>query len=201
MAAQRVAVHRVPRDAELVRDEFGRLAHRPVLERAPQAIHDEGVAKHGVTVAQLIGAAVDEVRRAAHALDTAADVEVAVSGANGLRGEHDGLEAGAADLVDRARPDGLGHATSNGALAGDVLAQARRDDVAHVHLVDLGRIADSGPFERGGNDRRAKLDGRNIGQSPGEATDRCARRPEDHDFVNGRHRSGRMLVGVIQSSS
>ena len=52
--------------------------------------------------------AVDVVRRARHRLLAAGDDALGVARLDGLRGEHHGLESGAADLVDRERGDGGG---------------------------------------------------------------------------------------------
>jgi hypothetical protein len=155
VTAQSVAIHSLAGHAEFVGDELRRLTHGPILEGTPESVDDERVAEHGVAVAQLMGTAVDQVRRAAHALDAAANEQMAVAGTDRLCREHDRLDARAADFVDRGRADRFGHAASNGALARNILAESGRHDVPDQDFVDLGPIRNAGAFERRGDSRRS----------------------------------------------
>ena len=83
--------------------------------------------------------AVDVVRRVGHRLLSAGDDDLRVARLDRLRGEHHGLESGAADLVDRERGDGRGDAGLERGLARRRLADAALDDVAHDDFVDRRR--------------------------------------------------------------
>src|SRR5262249_21743033 len=105
----------------------------------------------------------EEVGGAAHALDAAGDDEVGVAGADRLGGEHDRLEAGAADLVDGEGGDGVGQSRLEGGLARRVLAEPRLEDVADDDLVDAVRRG-AGPFECFADGDGAELRGRHLAE-------------------------------------
>ena len=101
-------------------------------------------------------------------------------------GEHDRLEARAADAVDRR---GAGRVREPGlqrGLAGRRLADAGLEDLAHQHVVDLdGRGIQAGPLD-GGPDRDAAELGRRDGrQRPAELADRRARGADDEGLAVG----------------
>ena len=97
-----------------------------------------------------------------------------------LSGKHDGLEAGAAHLVDRQCGDMVTEAAIERSLAGRILAVARLDDVAHDALVDKGRI-DPGARHRLPDDQCAQLRRREVLETAEKLSGRCA---------NGRENDG-----------
>ena len=91
--------------------------------------------------------------RGAHALHAAGDDDGAFAGADLLRGEGHGAQAGAADLVDAEGGLGVGKAGGAGGLAGGVLALAggehlAEDDLVHVSGFDAGAL--EGSLQRDG---------------------------------------------------
>jgi hypothetical protein len=73
----------------------------------------------------------------AHVLLAAGDHDLAVAVAHGLRSQHHGLQARAADLVDGHRRHGLGQAGLDDRLARRVLADAGLQHLAQDDLADL----------------------------------------------------------------
>ena len=137
-------------------DDFGRLAHVPILERAPQAVVHHGV--HGARVAQAIAAArpVQQVRRVGHRLHAAGHGDVDVAGGDALGGEHHGLESGAAHLVDGQGGNGVGEARVQRRLARGSLAQSGRHHVAEDAFLDGTRLH-AGAAHGFPHDERAEL--------------------------------------------
>ena len=121
-----------------------------LLERAPQAVVDHRVDDLAVAHAQPFAHARQQVRAVAHRLHAAGDGDVDVAGADALVGEHHGLEARAAHLVDGQRGDVVGEPAAERRLPRRVLSEARADDVAHDALVDDRRV----DARRGGRLRR-----------------------------------------------
>ena len=71
------------------------------------------------------GAKVGEVVRGiGHALSTASDDDVGISGDDGLGTDNEGLDGRGADLVDGGADNGFGQSSAEGTLAGRVLAKA-----------------------------------------------------------------------------
>jgi hypothetical protein len=154
-------------------------AHVHLAERAPQPVADEPV-HHGL-VAELdaVAVAVDVEGRVGHGFLPARDHHLAVAGADGLRGQHDRLEAAAAHLVDGERADGgrqagLDDGLPRGRLAHAALHHVPHDDLGHVRRVDAG--ARDGLADGGG----AQLRRGERGQRAQEAADGRAHRADDH---------------------
>ena len=162
MALDGVGVLVFASDLELFGDVLAGHAHVALVERAPEAVVDHRVDERAVAHAQSFAHAREQVRGVAHRLHAAGDGDVDVAGGDPLRGEHDGLEARAADLVDRHRGDVLVQAAVERGLARGVLPLAGGDDVAHDALVDGGGI------DAGAADGLADGDGAELrsGRSP-----------------------------------
>ena len=121
MAARRVVVLRFAADVVLLGDDLAGVAHVALLERAPQAVVDHRVDDLAVAHAQPFAHARQQVRAVAHRLHAAGDRDVDVADANALIGEHHGLQARAAHLVDRQRRDVVGQAAVERRLPRGVL--------------------------------------------------------------------------------
>src|SRR6059058_1228084 len=96
------------RHACLLRSVLSQVSHVGVREGVPQAVVDHAV--HELAIARLDPAphAVNVVRRVGHRLHSAGDHALLVAGLDRLSGEHYGLEARAANLVDGDRGDCAG---------------------------------------------------------------------------------------------
>ena len=121
------------------------------------------------------------------------DGDLDVAGRDALGGKHDGLEAGAAHLVDRQRRDMVAEAAVERSLAGRILAVARLDDVAHDALVDERRI-DPGARDRLADDQRAQLRGREVLEAAEKLSGRCANGRENDGLIH------RVLIFVMTSA-
>ena len=92
-----------------------------------------------------------------HVLHAAGDDDLGVAEPDGTGAEHDGLEAGAADLVDGQRRDRVGKTGVAHRLAGGGLAGPACQHLADDHLVDrlrrqpgaLQKSLDDGRRQRG----------------------------------------------------
>ena len=83
---------------------FRDLAHRASAERTSQAILQQHIEQPSLT--QRRPRAFQQIRSTAHRLHATGHDDVRISGANRLRRQHDRLQAGPADFVDRQRRDG-----------------------------------------------------------------------------------------------
>ena len=103
LRGQRERVLLLARDAVLLGHVLGRDAHVVLVVHVPQAVGDHRVDQLPVAHALAVARVVQHVRRQAHALLAAGDHDLAVAVADRLRGQHHGLQARAAHLVDRQR--------------------------------------------------------------------------------------------------
>ncbi len=148
-----------------------------VLEGAPESVIDDGI--DDLAVAHAIAGAPlwQQIRRVAHAFHAARDIEVAVARFDGLRGEHDRLEARPADLVDGDGGNVYRHTAADGRLPRGRLSLASGDDVAHNHFIDLAGWDTTRAFDSRANHPRAKLRGRKgrerAQETPGGSTHRA----------------------------
>ena len=162
--------------AIFVGDPLGRIAHRPVLEGAGQAVVGH-VVLHGRGAVLHTTANVGEVGGEIHVLHAAGNGDVDVAGFDRPSGLHHGLEARTANLVDGDRRDGVGDAGLEGRLSGGVLAYAGLQDAAHKHFVNVpglkasvgdGRLDGSGTQFGGGDSAKASEELPNRGTAGGE---------------------------------
>ena len=100
-----------------------------------------------------------QVGRVGHRLHAAGQDDVGRAGQDQVVGQHGGLHARAADLVDGGGAGGVGQAGAARGLAGGRLALAGGQDAAHQHLVDALR-RQAGAVERGADRVRAQSAGR-----------------------------------------
>ena len=94
------------RDPRLLRRVLRVAAHVDVAERAPEPVLDHPVDHRLIAELDAAAHSIDVVRRVRHRLLPAGDDDLRVARLDRLRGEHHGLEARAAHLVDRERRDG-----------------------------------------------------------------------------------------------
>ena len=133
-------------------DVVGLGPHRHVFERAPQPVVLHRIEDRLRSELPALAGPGQEKRCAAHAFHAAGDDQPCITGANGLIGEHDGLEPRAADLVDRQRGDGRWQAGNERRLASGGLAQSGGEHAAHDDFIDqfrrnaraADRLADDG---------------------------------------------------------
>ncbi len=163
-------------DLVLVGDVLGGGAHVAVLERAPEAVADHLVDELAVTEPVAVAGVLDQVRRARHVLHAAREDHLAVAEPDRLGGERDRLQPRAAHLVDGHRRRALGQARAEGCLARRVLAEARRQHVAHQHLVDA---VDAGAAQRLLRRDRAELRRRDVDECTAHGADGGAHSADD----------------------
>ena len=117
------------------------------------------------------------VGRQAHAFLAAGDDHFGIAAADGLGGQVQGLEARAADLVQRQRRHRMGQPGGDGGLARGVLPGAGGEHLAEDHLVHLlglhtaalQQLADDdGAQFVGGDVRQAALEGADGGAGGGD---------------------------------
>ena len=105
----------------------------------------------------------------AHVFHAPGHDHVGIPHLDGLGREHDRLEPGAADLVDRDALHLLGQAGLDGRLLGRILAVAQRQDLAHDGLVDLFR-GKAGPLHGFRDHETTQGGGAHIAQTASEAS-------------------------------
>ncbi len=121
-------------------DKLGRVAHLPLLKRAPQAVLLQSIGELAAAVAQALAKAGYEVRRPRHALHSSGDEDIGFAGDYGVRGHHNGFQARTTYFVDRRRPDRIRKPASESGLPGRRLTGAGRNHQSHQHLVYRRRI-------------------------------------------------------------
>src|SRR5262249_763080 len=137
----------LPRDLRLFRRVLGVLAHVIVAERIPQAVVDYAVDHRLVAGLDPLPHPVDVVRRRRHRLLAAGEDALPVAGADRLRGQHHGAQAGTAHFVDGDRGDRRGDAAVDHRLARGRLAGAALHHLAHDDFVDRAGV-DAGALDR-----------------------------------------------------
>ena len=150
------------RDAALLDDVLGRLAHRVGVVGIGQARVGEAPAEGGVV--QRLLAAREGRRRlghhercAGHRFDAAGDEDRAVAVGDGVRGADDRLHARAAQAVDGLASDADRHPGKQRGHAADVaVVLAGLVSRAQDHVVDVSGI-DARPLDQGSNDVRGEV--------------------------------------------
>ena len=140
MGVERVLILLFAGDGVLVGDEFAGHAHVLVVAGAPEAVVDHGVDGFGVAHAKTLARIGQKVGRVGHGFHAASDGDLGVAESDGLSGEADGFEAGAADHVDGESGNGVGETAAKCSLARGILAEAGGKNAAHDALGDVGGI-------------------------------------------------------------
>ena len=131
-----------------------------------------------------------EVGRPAHALHPARDDDVGLTQLDRLRRQHDGLQPGAARLVDGVAPDFLRDAGLEGGHPPRIEAEPGRKHVPEDDFLHLGGLELRSPrgFPHGDG---AELRRRKLGEGAAERSDRGAGRCDD----DGGSHMGPILLG------
>ena len=124
-----------------------------------------------------------QVRAVAHRLHAAGDDDVDVAERDALRGEHHGLEAGAAHLVDRQRRHAGIETAAERRLPRGRLAEPGADDVAEDALVD-GAGIDAGARDRLAHGHRAEVGRAEVLQRAEELAGRRSNGADDDGFAH-----------------
>ena len=181
-----------------LRGGLAEIAHRAAgLVGVFEAIHhhvvDDPVMAGAVAAARLR----QQIGRIAHALHAAGQHDLGRAGVDDVMGQHGGLHAGAADLVDGGGAGGVGQFGAARGLPRRRLALAGRQHVAHEHLVDPLR-REFCPLQRRADHVGAELVGAEGGQFAHEPAKRGAGGGKDDDGVgNGGHGGTPGAVGII----
>ena len=140
MAFGRVAILIGARDLEVLGHVLAGQTHVALLERAPEAVVDHRIDERAVAHPEPFAHPWQQIRRAAHRLHAAGDRNVDVARRDALRGEHHGLQARPAHLVDGHRRHVVLQPAVERRLSCRILSFARRDHVAHDAFVDGARL-------------------------------------------------------------
>ena len=167
-----------PRDPGLLGGVLRVAAHVHMTERAPEAILDQAVGHRLLAELHAVAQPVHVVGRIAHGLHATGHEGLTVTGLDGLRREHHGLQPGSADLVDGVGGDMRRYAPLHGGLARGGLPHAGLHDIPHDHFVDQGDV-DPAALQR-----RTDGDGPELGrgercEAAEEASDRRAGAGDD----------------------
>jgi hypothetical protein len=126
-----------------------------------------------------------DVRRASHRFDASADEHVPIADRDRVRRRIDGLEAGAAQAIDRLAADLDREARQQRRHSGDIavvlagLVRAAEDDVLDEHRIEAGAVHHR-PEHEGG-----KVVGSDARQRTAVAPDRRPDRLDDPGLTNG----------------
>ena len=156
-----------------------------VVEGIGQAVADQAVLQLRVTQAQPGARLGQHVGGQTHTFLPPGQYQVGVAQRDRLRGQMHGLEAGAAQFVDRHRRDLKRQARLHGGLPGWVLAAAGGEDLAENHLVDLIRLH-ADVFQDRADQMSAQRVGGQGGQAALEAAYSGAGGSENGNVAHGR---------------
>ena len=157
-------------DAVLVHQVLGGDAHVVVVEGVPQAVLDHGIDQLAVAHALAGTGRRHHVGGLAHVLHAAGDDDVGVAAADRLGAQVQGLEAGAADLVQGHGRYGMRQAGLDRGLAGGVLPGTGGQHVAEDHFIHFAAV-EAALLQQALDHGGAQLDGGNAGQGALEAAD------------------------------
>ena len=153
-----------------------------VLEPVEQHVVEDAIVADAVAGTRLG----QQVGRVGHRLHAAGQDDVGRAGQDQVVGQHGGLHARAAHLVDGGGAGGVGQAGAARGLAGGGLALAGGQDAAHQHLVDALR-RQGGAIECGADRVRAQSGGGKAGQLPLKAAEGRSRGGDDDDGIEVGH--------------
>jgi hypothetical protein len=173
------------REAVLLRRRIREVTHHVAVERALQAVEEHVIDELRVAHAQSGARFGQQIRSVRHRLDAAREHDLRRAGADLVRGQHHGLQAGAAHLVHGCRRHLLRHAGRERCLASRRLADARHEHAAENGFVDLRGI-DAAVFDRGLSSGGAQLRRSERAQHALECTDGSTTGSNDVDvFTHG----------------
>ena len=178
-------VHGLARDAAFLGDDFAGVAHVHVVVDVPQAVVNHRIKQGAVAHLGARTLALEELRCVGHALHAPGDDAAVLAGADGRGREHDGLQRGAADLVDRHRRGADRQACTQRDLPGGVLTGSGLQHLPHDDLVhDARRGVKAAAFDDPLHRDDAKVDGRHRREGAHEAGDGGPGNGAEH---RGRH--------------
>ena len=121
--------------------------------------------------------------RLAHALHAAGGNDCAFAGADLLRGERHGAQAGTADLIDAERCLGVGQPSGARGLAGGILPLTRGQHLPEDHFVHVAGL-NAGTLEGRSQCNRAEFMRGQRAQRAAETAHRGAGGGDDDDVVH-----------------
>ncbi len=158
-----------------------------VVESIPQSVVDHGIHQlalaHGGTHAVAVTALHHGEGSHVHVFGTAGNHDVGITGLDHLGSHVDAVQAGAADHVDGDRRGGDRQTGFQAGLTGNVLAQTRLDDAAHVDVVNL-LGGDAGTVDGFLDNNRAQFRSRNVGKGAAELANGSPARAGDDDLLH-----------------
>ena len=184
MALRGEQVLRLTAHVELAGHDLTGMSHVQVLEAAPQAVIDHRVHDLPGAHTQALARVVQQVGAVAHGLHAAGNGHLDVAGGDALCGQHDGLEARPADLVDGEGAHRVEEAASKCGLPGRRLPESCRDHVAEDALFDGGRV-DAGTSYRFAHREGSELRGREGFEPTKELAGRGAYGGDDDRVLHG----------------
>src|SRR5262249_5201464 len=129
-----------PREVVFGRGSIGKATHGLAVPGTAEPVEEHMIENlpvaHPVTTARLRA----RVRRVGHQLETAGNGDLDVAGTDLICGHHDGLQGGAAHLVDRYRRSANGYAGAERCLPCGSLPQPGGQHVAHDHFLNVGTV-------------------------------------------------------------
>ncbi len=180
MTGQREFVLALPRNRVAVGKNLRAVTQRDVPLRGHTGIREppaEGCGVHGlVAVGERLRWFLDDPRRSGHRLDPARHDDLGISGKNRAAALNDGLEAGAAQSIDRRAGHGCRQAREQHRHSGDVpVLLARTVGVAENDVIDRRGI-ERHPVDELAEDGRREVvrpdGGETAAVSPGGRTNR-----------------------------
>ena len=168
---------------------IGFVAHRAILERAPETVVEHRVDRLPIAKFPALAHARQQIGSTAHALHAAGDDHLGIFGADRLIGQHHGLQSRTANFVHAHRRHRRRQFSREGRLPGRGLTDTGRQDVTQNHIVDLVDV-DAGAAQHFGDDRRRQFRSGEVRQSPLEFSDR---RAAPHQEIGTAHKSASRL--------
>ena len=169
-------------DVELFGNVLCGHAHVIAVEGIGETIADHGVLKGARIHAIAETSLVEQVRGGGHVFHATDDHDFGVAVIDHGGRHIEGLEAGAAEVIQCRSGHLIGETGISGRLTGRILAEAGLDDVAEEHFVNLFGF-DPGAFQGFPNDNFTELDGGNVGERAAKFANSCAAGAEDSDIV------------------
>ena len=154
-----------------------------VVLGAPQPVQHHGVLHLHVVHTRAPAGVVDQIGGVGHALHAPCHNDLRVPGLDHLGPDGDGLEGGAAHLVDGDHGDGVGDSPLHRGLTPRYLPLAGRDDGTIDHLVHLAAF-DPGPLQRLRDGQSPQVRGPQWFQPAPKLPKRRTSRAYNHNFIH-----------------